>query len=171
MEVFNGRSERGSESIMRPVRSSAALLVIKLALVVVLFDTIYSLIFYFLNIFFHTPIEWHHTISIWMLLLVFAKILAEVGFLVYTVISWMNTTYQIERGHLVVKRGLFHTVEDVYELKTIRAVEVDQTLFGKIFHFGDVILKTSASGGYQVIVTLMGITNPYKYEEKLSRYF
>lgn len=156
---------------MLPVRSSIALLVVKIALVVVLFDAIYSLIFYFLNIYFDTPIEWHHTISIGMLILVFAKILIEVGFLIYTVLSWMNMTYQIERGHLIIKKGIFRTIEDIYELKTIRAVEVDQGLIGKLFHFGNVVLKTSASGGYQVIVTLMGITDPNKYKKTLSKYF
>jgi uncharacterized membrane protein YdbT with pleckstrin-like domain len=169
MEVFN--HENLQRQSTEPVRSSVALLVVRLAFIVILFDAIYSLIFYFLNIYFHTPIEWHHHISTGMLILFVVKTIFEVGLLVYATVSWINTTYQIENGHLVIKRGIFHTYEDVYELKTIRAIEVDQSIMGKLFHFGDVILKTSASGGYQVIVTLMGIANPYKYEKTLNKYF
>lgn len=58
--------------------------------------------------------------------------------------------------------------EDIYEFDSVRSLTVDQSWMGRIFHYGDVALKTSASGGYKEIVTIGGIQNPQKYEQMIK---
>ncbi|MBI3984341.1 MAG: hypothetical protein HY344_00150 [Candidatus Levybacteria bacterium] len=50
-------------------------------------------------------------------------------------------------------------------------------VFGGLYFYGgkysatEIILKTSASGGYQGDVVMAGIANPKKYKEIISKYF
>lgn len=168
MEIYNPRVEE-TENI-KPFRGSIILLALKLTLLTVIFDLFYSLIFYILSQYLNllpNSYDLH-------LILIFAfivKTIIEVSFLIYIILSWSNTLFYIKDNHLVTKRGVFHTYEDVYDFKTIRAIEVEQSLIGKILHFGNIVVKSSASGGYQVIVTLLGLNDPQKKERILNRYF
>lgn len=157
--------------VEEPIRESVIFPIEKLILVTLLFDGFYSLVFYFLNIFFNFPFEWHHSISVGLLATVFVKNLLESYFIGYILLDWVTNIYYVEGSHLIKKRGVLSTHEDIYDFKTIRSISVEQSLLGKIFHYGDIILKTSASGGYQVIVKLSGIANPQKYEHILSKHF
>jgi len=84
---------------------------------------------------------------------------------------WTRTTYYVDGRHLVVHRGVFNIKEDTYDLETIRSADVQQGIFEQMLNYGDVLLKTSASGGYQVVVTLEGISKPLEVEKKLKKFF
>ncbi|KKS46994.1 MAG: hypothetical protein UV09_C0010G0004 [Candidatus Gottesmanbacteria bacterium GW2011_GWA2_42_18] len=42
---------------------------------------------------------------------------------------------------------------------------------GKLLHFGDVVIETSASGGYRDKIIIGGIANLEKFEERLRHCF
>jgi uncharacterized membrane protein YdbT with pleckstrin-like domain len=170
MVVYNAKLEDGEENI-KPIRGSIILLAMKLMLLTIIFDITYSFIFYLLNRYFNLPLNLHDNFASILLILFITKNLIEVTLLIYLVLSWANTLFYIQNNHLVIKRGIFHTYEDVYDFKTIRSIEVEQSLIGKILHFGNIILRSSASGGYQVMVTLLGLSDPQKQERILNRYF
>lgn len=61
--------------------------------------------------------------------------------------------------------------EEVFHFDNIRAITVNQSWFGKLFNYGDIELKTSASGGCQEALVLVSINNPHKYEAHLKTLF
>lgn len=170
-EILFNQPHQDRKLVAEPMRESVIFPIEKLILVTLVFDGLYALVFYLLNVFLKLPYEWHHHISIGLLFGVVIKNFLESYFIGYILLDWVTSFYYVEGSHLIKKKGILHTHEDVYDFKTVRSISVDQSILGKLFHYGDVILKTSASGGYQVIVTLSGIANPERYEQMLNKYF
>lgn len=80
---------------------------------------------------------------------------------------WASTLYFIDQNQLFKRTGILSVTEQAYELANIRSVKVHQSPIEKIFHFGNIEIETSASGGYMEKVTLQEISDPQKYERKL----
>jgi hypothetical protein len=51
----------------------------------------------------------------------------------------------------------------MFDLKNLRDIKIEQTVFGKIFGYGDIVINTSASGGYQETIVLRRIQNRKKH--------
>lgn len=84
------------------------------------------------------------------------------------ILKWVSTTYILNNQLLIKREGIINIIEKIYDLKTIRSISIKQGLIGKLFNFGDLTIKTSASGGYQEEIYIMGITNPAKYKANLQ---
>lgn len=151
-----------------PIRGSYTIYVAKLLLALVLFELIYTVIFYFLTLGYPLPFDLHHHISIVIFVFEILKVFIQVFLILYVTLSWTNSIYYISGKHLIKRTGILSTEEDIYEFDTVRSVAVNQTFLGRLLHYGDIALKTSASGGYQVIVTITGIQNPHKYEQMIK---
>ncbi len=152
-----------------PIRGSYTIFVAKLLLTLFLFEIIYAAIFYFLTLGVFFPFDLHHHISVGILILEVMKILIQVFLIFYVTLSWTSNVYYINGKHLIKRSGILNTEEDIYEFDTVRSIAVNQSFLGRLFHYGDIYLKTSASGGYQVIVTMTGIQNPHKYEQMIKQ--
>lgn len=163
--------KKPSAKKLGPIRGSILLLISKLVLTVVFLDTIYYFLFYFLSIWFDVPLEWQDSISMSLLTTQFVIDLIQIGLIMYFILNWSHTTYYIDGQHLIKHSGVLNTEEDVYDLATVRSVEVHQSLAGRALNFGDLILKTSASGGYQVVVILKGVSKPIHWEREIKNYF
>lgn len=163
--------EEDEKNIAEPIRGSTVILAFKLILTLLLFDFIYLGMFYFLNIFFDISFEWHHHISVGLFGIHLIKNLLEVVFIVYLILSWANNMYLITKKHLIRKKGIFGSQEDIFHFENIRSISINQSFLGKLFNYGAITLKTSASGGDQGDITLSEIENPQKYEEILKGYF
>ena len=99
------------------------------------------------------------------------KLFVEVLFIVNITLSWANNTYYLTQKHIIQRRGILHVEEDVFHFDNIRSISINQSILGKIFNYGDIILKTSASGGYQGDVVMIGISDPKRYKEIITKYF
>lgn len=163
--------KKPSAKKLGPIRGSVLLLISKLVLAVIFLDTIYYFFFYFLTIWFDIPLEWQDSISVGLLTVQFFIDLVQIGLIVYLILNWSHTTYYVDGAHLIKHSGVMNIEEDVYDLATVRSVEVHQSLVGRILNFGDLILKTSASGGYQVVVILKGVPKPIHWEREIKNYF
>lgn len=152
-----------------PIRGSFVILVTKLLTTLFLFEIVYAAVFYFLTLGFALPFDLHHHIAIVILVLEILKVFMQVFLMLYVTLSWSSNSYYINGKHLIKRTGIFNSEEDIYEFDTVRSVAVNQSWLGRIFHYGDISLKTSASGGYQVIVTIAGISNPQKYEKTIKQ--
>lgn len=152
-----------------PIRGSYIIFVAKLLLTLFLFEIIYAAIFYFLTLGVFFPFDLHHHISIGIFILEIMKILIQVFLIFYVSLSWASNVYYISGKHLIKRSGILNTEEDIYEFDTVRSVAVNQSFLGRLFHYGDITLKTSASGGYQVIVTIAGVQDPRKYEQRIKQ--
>lgn len=167
MGNYNHHHEEGTCE-HAPIRGSIFFLVTKLLVILLLFELIYGAIYYMLTLGIPMPFDLHHHVALLIFVLEIIKIMTQVFLIVNVSLSWANNVYFINGKHLIKRTGILNTEEDLYEFDTVRSVAVNQTWLGRIFHYGDISLKTSASGEYQVIVTIPGITDPHKYEKLIK---
>lgn len=168
MQIYNQHHE-GGKCEHAPIRGSIVILVVKLLVTLLFFELIYAAAYYILSLGIPLPFDLHHHVALVLLGLEIIKILTQVLLILNVTLSWANNVYYIDGKHLVKRTGIINIKEDMYEFDTVRSMTVDQSWFGRIFHYGDITLKTSASGGYQVIVAIAGIQNPQKYEQMIKQ--
>lgn len=77
------------------------------------------------------------------------------------------TSYYIEDDRLMIKKGLLSTTLDETLLYRIIDISFRQTLAGKIFGTGDVILKTKADASGEIV--LENIAKPLEVRKMLSK--
>lgn len=77
------------------------------------------------------------------------------------------TSYYIEDDRLMIKKGLLSTTLDETLLYRIIDISFKQTLAGKIFGTGNVILKTKADASGEIV--LENIKKPFDVRKMLSK--
>lgn len=77
------------------------------------------------------------------------------------------TTYYIEDDRLMIKRGFLNTTLDETLLYRIVDITFSQSLGGKIFGTGNIILKTKADADRDI--TLINIKHPLEVRKMLSK--
>ena len=77
------------------------------------------------------------------------------------------TTYYIEDGRLMIKHGFLNTTLDETLLYRIVDLTFRQSLAGKLFGTGDIILKTKVDSTPEI--TLKNIKQPAKVRRLLSQ--
>ena len=77
------------------------------------------------------------------------------------------TSYYIEDDRLMIKKGFFNTTLDETLLYRIIDISFQQTLAGKIFGTGNVILKTKADASGEIV--LENIAKPFEVRKMLSK--
>lgn len=169
-EIQKYEQDQKSNSVEQ-IRSSLALLILKLGITLLFYEGLYSLFYFITNIAFNLPMEWHHQISAGVLIINLLKIGIELFTIIWLVLSWSSNVYFLAGKHLIKRTGIISTKEDVFHFDNIRSISVSQSFTGKLLNYGDITLKTSASGGYQGDVTFIQIDSPSKYEEKIKNLF
>jgi len=159
------------EHYFQQIRSSIAILAMKLLVLLFIFEGIYEGLFYVLTLAFNVPLEWHHHASVILLVINGLKVIFEFSFILFLFFQWAGTSYFITKKHIIKRVGIMNSREEVFHFDNIRAITVNQSLLGKLFNYGDIELKTSASGGYQAALVLVSINNPHKYEAQLKTLF
>lgn len=77
------------------------------------------------------------------------------------------TSYYLEDDRLMIKKGLFNTTLDETLLYRIVDISFRQSLAGKIFGTGNVILKTKADASAEIV--LENISKPLEVRKMLSK--
>lgn len=159
--------EKSNKPIIETVHGSISLLVIRLFIVLFVIDSAHSLLSLFV---FDLPLlnEFHIELTLLMFITHVIKNVFEIYVVISMVLSWAHNTYSITARQIIHKQGVLNIKENVYDIKTVRAITVKQGLFGKILNYGDIAIKTSASGGYQDDIFLTGIPRPHEYKELLK---
>lgn len=80
---------------------------------------------------------------------------------------WSFTKYYIENERLMIEAGLLKTTLDETLLYRIMDVTMVQTLAGKIFGTGDLIVKTKVDSNPEIV--LKNISDPKKVRSLLSK--
>ena len=154
-----------------PIRGSIVALIIRIAAALLLADLAYTAIsFFFLKIYFlqgTLPFDLHHHILLILTVAHIAKNIVQLYCIVVTSVRWASRMYFIADKQLFKREGILSVTEHVYDLGNIRSVIVRQSLPGKLLRFGNVVIETSASGGYMETVTLSEVTDPERYETRL----
>ena len=158
-----------------PIRTSITIIVLHLIVLLLATDLIYTAInaillrIFFLK--FALPFDLHKFILLFLFILHITKTIFHIALTLFIVFRWVNRTYQIDEKQLIKKEGLFSISEKIFDLNNIRSITVHQSFLGKLFHFGDVTIETSASGGYQNKIIVSGIANPEIFETNLRNCF
>ncbi len=153
------------------IRGSIAILTIKFLLILFLPDALYGFAFYVFTLGIALPFDLHHHLSVLFFLLQIVKNLVQMGLFLKVVLLWANNVYCLTEKHIVKRTGIFSTSEEIYQYSNIRSVMINQSFIGKLLNYGDIYLKTSASGGYQGDIVISGIENPKKYKTILEKNF
>lgn len=90
-------------------------------------------------------------------------------FIIVLVLRWATTNYYMSEHQLIVRKGIIKTDEVSYELTHVRSVELDQSIIGSFFNYGNIKLVLAVSG-YHEEVTMHGLGDPKKYEHILREY-
>lgn len=151
-----------------PIKESIVVLTMKLLTVLLLFELLYIGIFYVFTLGIPLPFSLHHHIAVGLFIFSTVKIITQVFLILHITLSWANNGYYVDGKHLIKKSGILNIEEDSYDLSTVRSIIINQSWLGRILNYGDLTLKTSASGGYQVIVTMVGIQNPRNHERMIK---
>ena len=77
------------------------------------------------------------------------------------------TTYYIDDDRLMIKQGFFNTTLDETLLYRILDIKFQQSLAGKIFGTGNIILKVKADANCEIV--LENIKNPMEVRSMLSK--
>ena len=117
------------------------------------------------------PFDLHHHLAILFIIGQLLKIGLQVGLVLNVVLSWAGNSHHLTGQHIVKRTGIFNVNEEIYHYENIRSISINQSFLGKLFSYGDITLKTSASGGYQGDIVIVGVNNPKKYEDILKTFF
>lgn len=82
-------------------------------------------------------------------------------------LQWVSKEYFMTETHLICYAGIFSLTENIYELQHIKSVKLRQSMWGKIFHYGDVTVSFAASG-YNETLVCKNIADPKIYERILK---
>jgi uncharacterized membrane protein YdbT with pleckstrin-like domain len=154
---------------VEPIRASVTLLTLRIFLFMFLVDTIYTIseiVFLELDV----PSNIHRYITLGMFITHVLKNIFLIYIVMNLVMQWVGNMYFITEKYLLKREGIINVKEKIYDMKIIRAVSVNQGLIGRLFNYGDITIRTSASGGYNDEIYLMGIAQPEKYKEIFQHY-
>ena len=79
---------------------------------------------------------------------------------------WSFTKYYIQNDRLMLESGLLHTTLDETLLYRIVDITMRQSLSGKLFNTGDIVIKATVDSSPEII--LRNIVNPKKVRSMLS---
>ncbi len=154
-----------------PIRGSVVVLIIRLLTILLFFEGIYLIVDYLFTLGIPLPFDLHHHVSFAMFVVELTKIMLQLYLIVNVSLAWANNTYHLAGKHIVKRTGVLHIQEDVFPFENIRSIAVHQSFLGKLCNYGDLVIKISASGGYQRDIVLTGIARPRSQEEILNTYF
>lgn len=147
------------------INNSAALLIVRLVLGLFFIETAFALLIFLAS---SAPLEGYRTAALNVLWLTQTiKFFIEIGVVLSIAVPWASTQYYISDSQLIRYVGLSRRDETIFDLATLKTIELHQGWFGRIFNYGNISLTFSASG-YTEKTTLYGVYNPKKYERYLK---
>lgn len=73
-------------------------------------------------------------------------------FIIEAIVRRNATKYTITNKRIRTKRGVFTNKVDEIEIANIRNISLKQGFLGKTFHFGDMLIGTAGTAGYEIII-------------------
>lgn len=151
-----------------PIHGSVFLLAFKLFVILFLSDAVYLLIDR--SLFEGLQMDTYHNLVLLLTGLYIFKSLVQITLVLWVVFHWLYHKYHIDYAQkkLYEYKGILHSKEHMSDLKNVRDVSMEQTIFGKIFNYGNIVLTISASGGYAEKVRMKTIQEPKLYVDFLE---
>ncbi len=102
-------------------------------------------------------------------LLVLFLVLTLIGFLrlVYRYLRWIRTVYAVTSHRVIIQKGILGRDFDEIPIPQVRGIDVHQTIFQRIFHYGTV--RISSEGGTRVgNEDWVGIPRPFQFQRVIE---
>lgn len=87
----------------------------------------------------------------------------NLGFIAIILVQWFAKSYIVEGGELIMRLGLFSKNLYRHEVKNLEFRAVEQTMLGRVFHYGNLKLEDKEQGEE---IVLTNIPNPDIYFQK-----
>lgn len=100
--------------------------------------------------------------QVWSFLLLTIVIIGDL----YQLVWWYNNVYQIASEQLTHFQGFFWQKRRTVRFPSLDLIRLKQSLFGKIFNYGTITLKSSET---QEQIQLRGVPSPQHYVELLKQ--
>ena len=151
---------------VEPIRGSVFILAIKFVLLILIFNGLYAVAYFLLNLGFPLPFNLHYYLAIVFLVLFAVNIAFQTYVVLLVSLQWANNVYYLTDTELVKRKGIINIHEETYKFDSIRSLSINRPLFGKVFGYADLSI-TVVSRGEEKDLLIVGISNPYKYEKML----
>ena len=82
------------------------------------------------------------------------------------IVAWVKrsaTVLRIYRQRITLERGLLNKCEREFFMRDVRAIDIDQSFFGRMVGVGDITISTAASA--DGTETVEGVPNPQKIRD------
>lgn len=151
-----------------PIHGSIFLLALKLFVILFVSDAVYLLTDRLL--FEALQMDMYHSLILLLTVLYILKSLVQITLVLWVVFHWLYHKYHIDYAQkkLYEYKGVLYSKEHMSDLKNVRDVSMEQSIFGKIFNYGTIVLTISASGGYAEKVRMKHIQEPKLYVDFLE---
>ena len=150
------------------IRQSLFLLCARIFFTVFLLDTVYGAILLFVVF---TPLgeQYQAFLLPGFSVLHSLRFIIEVSLILFLVIEWSTNSFYLTKHQLIHHGGFLKVEENSYELTHVRSVQLRQSILGRIFNYGNILVILAVSG-YHEEVLLRSIIEPKKYERILREY-
>jgi uncharacterized membrane protein YdbT with pleckstrin-like domain len=97
-------------------------------------------------------------------LLVVLLAILPIGAFVRTYLGWWNEEYLVTNRRVIQAEGIIHKHVIDSSLEKVNDVVLDQSLFGRLFDYGDIEILTASEGG---VNKLHKIASPVKFKTEM----
>ena len=137
--------EKELQKSLHHIHDSAVLLAARVVFAFLAVELLYYVFIYFL-FFTEIGLSIQYQRNYIILFLSLFKFILQIYYVVYVVLSWVKNNFYITEDKLVHCKGILTIDEEIYDISSIRTVKSHQSLVGRIFNYGNVIVEVSASG-------------------------
>lgn len=128
---------------------------------------IYSIFIYATNLdsYLNGALPFFQVIEVGLFLIILILII-EIAYAIIKTLHWTHETFKIRYDEIIHQRGLFSINKQHYALKNMEHIFCKQTVFGRIFDYGDIVLQ----GRFlKEPVILKGILDPFECAEFIKK--
>jgi uncharacterized membrane protein YdbT with pleckstrin-like domain len=157
-----------NHEIIKPIRRSVAILIIKIFFLLFLVDTVYAFLL-IANVSGYIPVDLLSSYAVFIWVIYTAKFIFLAYLVLKLIIDWTNTLYYVANDHLIRQRGVLNTTETIFQLSDIEAVVMSRSWLGRTLNYGDVTITFDVARQKE-FVYLYAVNDPERYESFFSTF-
>jgi len=85
--------------------------------------------------------------------------LIQLIFIVNITLEWANNIYEVRDDSIIHRQGIFNIKEDIYTLRSLSSVTIEQSIWGKLFNYGTIVLYSPI---HKTNYYMINVHNPKK---------
>lgn len=147
------------------INQSPVILAFRIILVLAISNAINLLIYIIISIF-RTTLGDITYIFLYIVIISILALIVEIIIAIYAVLDWQNYYYIIQKDGIVINYGVFSRKSDDDIVGGLDEVTFSQKFFGRIFNFGDILVREPRSDLKTIMVNVPNPTQIVKIIKK-----